>query len=179
MRDLPDFTVTRWLALEHAVDLHRISFEPGDDADQAVTRTATRLFQWLTGPVALFLTIGQVLDQGTGQPTGNPTKGNPMQLHDTEQVDLSVEVADVKGASIPDDIGTTADDLAWTVEDTSVATLSVSSDTRTCTVVAGLPGSTVGTVTLGELSATFAVDVIPGAAARITISEGTPTEQPA
>lgn len=100
-----------------------------------------------------------------------------MQLHDDEQVTLSVSVSDAKNVNIPDDTSTDTDNLDWTVDDESVATLQISSDTRSCTVVAGQPGSTVVTVTLGDLSATEAVDVVAGSAALITISEGTPTKQ--
>jgi len=100
-----------------------------------------------------------------------------MQLHDDEQVTLSVAVADAKGAAISDDPSRTDDDLQWSVADENVATLQVSSDTRSCTVVAGMPGSTVVTVTLGDLQATEAVDVVAGDAALLTFSEGTPEKQ--
>lgn len=100
-----------------------------------------------------------------------------MQLHDDEQVTLSVAVSDAKNVNLPDDASTDTDNLNWTVDDEGVATLQVSADSRSCTVVAGQPGSTVVTVTLGDLSATEAVDVVPGNAALITISEGTPTKQ--
>lgn len=100
-----------------------------------------------------------------------------MQLHDDEQVTLSVSVADAKGAAISDDPSTTTDDLQWSVADQGVATLQVSADTRSCTVVAGTVGSTVVTIQLGSLSATEAIDVVPGSAALITISEGTPEPQ--
>lgn len=100
-----------------------------------------------------------------------------MQLHDDEQVTLSVAVADAKGANIPDDATREDDNLSWTIDNTSVATLEVSADTRTCTVVAGQPGSAVVTISLGDLSATEAIDVVAGSAALITISEGTPTKQ--
>lgn len=173
MRDLG---MERVAALTQAVELHKD--DPCCDRTAHVLATAHVLFRWLTAPLQLSLTYGTVLDQGTGQPTGTTLKGSPMQLHDTEQVDLTVTVSDAKGVSIPDDSGTTTDDLAWSIDDTTVASLTVSSDTRTCTVVAGLPGSTVGTVTLGELSATFTVDVIPGGAAKIEIAEGIPVEQP-
>jgi hypothetical protein len=180
MPNQPDLSAIRELAMTLAVDLHREHFEPSDDitANRKVTRTASAIFAWLTGPIALFIAMGPVLDQNTGEQTGNNPKGSPMQLHDNEQVDLTVSVLDAKGASILDDPATTSDDLSWVVTDQSVATLTISADTRTCTVAAGMPGSTTGTVTLGDLSATFAVDVIPGAAAKVTISEGTPTEQP-
>lgn len=179
----PDRSGLRLLAMSQALDLHTQGWSdlvqggnPGA-ADAALRATARTIYGWYTGPVALYLTIGTVTQQGTGQPTGTVLKGTPMQLHDDEQVDLTVAVASAKGSPVPDDPTTTGDDLTWTVDDDVVATLAISDDTRTCTVRAGVTGSTVVTVSLGELSATLAVDVIPGDAAVITISEGTPTKQ--
>ncbi len=175
MRDL---TNEREAALTAAVTVSAACFTGGPEADRELLATATGIFDWLVGPVALYVAIGEVLDQGTKEPTGTPTGGNAMQLHDTEQVDLTVSVSDVKGATVGDDPGTTTDDLTWTIDNPTAASLTVSPDTRTCTVIAGTVGSGVITVTLGELSATLAVDVIPGAASKIEISEGAPTPQP-
>ena len=179
----PDRTDARLLTMAQALNLHHSGWsdliaEVGtDDADAALRATATTIYGWVTGPVAIYVTIGTVLHQDTGQPTGTILKGTPMQLHDDEQVDLTVAVASAKGSPIPDDPATSGDDLTWASDDSTVASLAVSSDTRTCTVLAGVTGSTVVTVTLGELAATLAVDVIPGDAAVIAISEGTPSKQ--
>jgi hypothetical protein len=100
-----------------------------------------------------------------------------MQLHDDENVDLSVLVASAKGAPIADDPFSTGDDLTWEVTDSTVASLVVSDDTRTCTVRSGVVGSTVLTIGVGNAAATVAIDVIPGDAAAITVSEGTPYKQ--
>ena len=178
----PDRTDVRHLAMVQALALHHagwpelITGRPGD-ADAALRATATTIYDWYVGPVAIYVTIGTVLNQDTGQPTGTVLKGTPMQLHDDEKVDLSVIVTSAKGAPIADDPSTTGDDLTWTSDDSTVAGLAVSDDTRTCTVLAGEVGSTVVTVSLGELSATLAVDVIPGDAAVITIGEGVPSKQ--
>lgn len=171
-----DTTHERELALESTVSLYANSW--GAPNNDAFLKTATLIYNWLVGPAVFTFSFGPVIDQYTGEPTGRTIGGTPMQLHDNEQVDLTVTVSDVKGASIGDDPGTTADDLQWSIADSTVASLSVSADTRTCTVVAGMPGSTTGTVTLGELSATFAVDVIPSGAVAINITEGTPVPQP-
>jgi hypothetical protein len=166
-----DRRVARLQALEFSVALHTARFKGGDSADSSVRRTASVLFNWLTGPVALLLKIGPVVDQITGRP-GKPTAGGSMtQLRDTEQFTLSVDVTDAKGASISDQEGA-GDDVTWTVDNGDVATLQVSGDSRSCTVVAGTVGSAVVTVGLGELFATLAIDVIPGDAAVLTISEG-------
>jgi hypothetical protein len=172
-----DVTHERELALDSAVSLYRDSWD-SLSSNEAFLETAALIFNWLTGPVAFTFTFGPVLDQNTGEPTGRTIGGTPMQLHDTEQVDLTVAVSDVKGAIISDDPGTTTDDVSWTIDNTSVASLTISADTRTCTIVAGLPGSGVVTVSLGDLTATQAVDVIPSGATKLEISEGTPIPQP-
>lgn len=181
MPELPDLTDTRRHALHVAADLHTNRYanpdQPGALADKELRATATMIADWLTGPAFLMVTIGDVTDQTTGQPTGHTIEGTPMQLRETDQVDLTVTVASVKGTPIPDDPATTGDDLTWTTDNPDVADLHISPDTRTCTVVAGLVGSTVVTVSLRDLTATLAVDVIPGDAALLTITEGTPTEQ--
>ena len=177
-----DTTDVRRLALAEALRLYRdnwynLIIEHGtDEADQALRATATTLYDFLVGPVALYITIGTVVHQNTGQPTGTIIGGTPMQLHDDEQVDLTVTVASAKGSPIANQPGT-EDDITWTVGDDTVATLGISDDTRTCTVRAGVTGSTVVTVSLRELSATLAMDVIPGDATVLTIGEGAPTKQ--
>lgn len=174
---LIDRTEDRRIALSHAVSLHSERFKPGDSSDSYVRSTATVLFNWLSGPVAMLLTIGPVFDQVTGLLTGKTVGGPVAQLRDSEQFTLSVDVADAKGASISDQPGID-DDVQWTIDNSDVASLQVSDDSRQCTVVAGTVGSGVLTVTLGELFATLAVDVIPGDAAKLTINEGAIEPQP-
>jgi hypothetical protein len=174
---LTDRTEDQRIAMAHAVALHSSGFKPGDSSDLYVRRTASVIFNWLSGPVVMRLTVGPVCDQVTGQPTGKTVGGPVAQLRDTEQFTLSVDVSDAKGASIPDQAGSD-DNVGWSVDDGDVATLQVSEDSRQCTVVAGNVGSAVVTVTLGDLSATLAVDVIPGAAARLVINEGSIEPQP-
>lgn len=179
-----DISAERSHALKEALDLYRgdafngaLDREGSKVATTALLETATDIYRWLTGPVSFMIIIGPVLSQDDGQPTGRTIEGFPMQLHDSEKIDLNVTVADAKGVAIADDPSIDTDNLVWSFSDPNVATLTVSADTRTCTVIAGLPGSGTGTVTLGDLSATFAVDVVPGAAALVSIAEGTPVPQ--
>jgi hypothetical protein len=152
---------------------------PGVDADHTdrinrdrVLHTAEEFLAWLRGPISIHLLAGAVLDQSTGLPTGTPTsQGGTMQIHDNEQFDLTVDTKDAKGFE-------TADVVSWSSSDETVATLVVSDDSRTATVVAGNPGSTTIQVSDGVLSATEAVDVVPAGTATIALTEGPVTEQP-
>lgn len=186
---MPDLTDTRRLAMAHAVALHSFhTFADAPDvtvANRALRKTATSIFDWLGGPASMRITIGPVLD-ADGQPdTHNDPGGQPVQLRITDatgrpyHADLSVQVFDAVGNEITDDPGTTTDDLTWTLDSgDGIVTTAVSGDTRTCTVTAAALGSAVVRVALGELTGTVAVDVIPGDAAELRITEGTPEPTP-
>lgn len=137
-----------------------------------IRSNAETLAAWLLGTTHLSITRGPVLSQTTGLPTGTSTEGDPMQLHDDEQTTLTVDTKDARGFE-------TADTVSWTIDDGSVASLTVSDDGRSCTVVAGTPGRAVVTVTDADagLSATEAIDVVPGGTATISIVEGDVTKQ--
>lgn len=169
----------RVVALTQAALLHREMFpneiisNTFDGAAARVLSTADVFLKWLEKPLSIGIVVGTILDQKSGKPTGTTYGGSGiMQLHDNEKVDLTVTETDAKGVALKDT-------LTWTSNDTTgqIITLQVSTDTQTCTVVAGTPGSAVVTVTDGTLSATLAVDVIPGAATAITINPGTPVAQ--
>lgn len=113
-------------------------------------------------PVRMQVTAGDVTEQ---------EERKPMQIHDNEQFTLSVTESDAKGFPV-------IDAVEWTVDRADVVSLVVSDDKQSCLVVAGVPGSAVITITDGTLSATEAVDVVPGAAALISISEGAVETQP-
>lgn len=185
-----DVSAERERALDAAVHLYAagafgalaVAPQHGPEAaTESLRHTAETLFRWLIGGVTFTITHGVVVDQTTGLPTGTITGGTHMQLKDNEEVDLTVTVASAKGNVIGDDPATEADNLVWTVEgEDGLVTLEVSEDTRTVVVRAGSGlGSAVVAVALSgtELSATVAVDVIPGDAARVTVVEGTPREQ--
>jgi hypothetical protein len=150
MRDVASEKMT---ALMMAVELHKnVYASRGDDAD--VLTTANNLFGYLGGPLVITLIIGPILDQATGRPTGNITKGSPVQLHDDEKVTFTVAESDAKGANVPDDATTTADDVSWTLDNAGVGTLVVSPDTRSCELSAGTVGSGVLTVATGAVALT-------------------------
>lgn len=141
-----------------------------NQAETEIRGIADTFAAWATGTVTLHLTAGPVVDQTTGAPAPPaPQEGDRMQIHDNEKFALTADTRDAKGFP-------TSDPLEWTVDGDAVVTLSVSEDGRTCTVIAVAPGSAVITVTDGVtapvLTATEAVDVVPGGTALITLAEG-------
>jgi hypothetical protein len=171
-------------ALRLAVQLHepsplRVSVDKhhADELVRRVLHTAERFEHWLDRPrpvASLHIRIGQVVNQATGQPTGTtiPEGAHTMQLHDDEQVTLTIQAKDAKGYDVADS------GLTWSVDDDTVASIEVSDDGESCTILAGAPGSTVVTVTDGAaITATKAVDVVPGGVATIVIAEGDVTKQ--
>lgn len=115
--------------------------------------------------------IGDVVRQQPQQ------EAQPMQIRDNEQFDITIEVDDAKGFAI------TGDQLTVTSADETVATVQQGNDSQTYTIVAGNPGSTVITFDAGTddngnaVTATEAVDVVPGNVATIRLTEGTAVPQ--
>jgi hypothetical protein len=136
-------------------------------------RLADEIVAWVTKqtPAHIRVTIGDIVKQ---QPT---QEDKPMQIHDNEQFDVTIEVDDAKGFSIA------GDQLTVTSADETVATVQAGADGVTYTIVAGNPGSTVITFDAGtddngnEVVATEAVDVVAGNVATIKLTEGTATPQ--
>jgi hypothetical protein len=172
MRDVASEKMT---ALMMAVELCKATFHQMHTED--VTGVADDLFAYLGGPLVITLIIGPILSQATGRPTGNTTKGSPVQLHDDEKVTFTVAESDAKGANVPDDATTTADDVSWTLDNVGVGALVVSTDTRSCELSAGTVGSGVLTVATGALTATVAIDVIPAGAVALTVTAGDVSKQ--
>src|SRR5690349_23935492 len=79
-----------------------------------VLETATRLYDWLNvSPPVVSMTL--TASEPVPQTPGSTTKGNTMQLHDTEEFTLSVAEKDAKGQPV------TTDTITWTVADPAVA----------------------------------------------------------
>lgn len=169
----------RELALRLALDLHlgisgELQLKTGEDiavtvarAEDVIVKTGDRFYAWLNGTVRIILTEGEVLDQGDGHRTGTTKNGDKMQLHDNEKFVLTAEPVDAKGFDTPDAI-------SWSVDNADVVSLQSSADGKSVTVIAGNPGSAVITVTdaAANLTATEAVDVVPGGTATIKMTEG-------
>lgn len=100
------------------------------------------------------------------------TTGGSVQIKDSEQFSISVAVQDSKGFPV------SGDTLTYSQADPAVVSLQPSADGLSCLIVGGNPGSTVVTITDGTISATEAVDVVPGDAATFQITEGAAEPQP-
>ena len=96
-----------------------------------------------------------------------------MQITDTQEFPITVEPLDSKGDK-------TSDTLTWTIKSTAGATVTADATTLVGTVVAGGPETGV-TVTVSDpngLTGTLSFDVVAGAAKTLTLTPGTPVEQP-
>jgi hypothetical protein len=170
----------RALALTEAVRLHADSF--GDrsvEEDRTATvETAKVLYAFLVGPVTAAVHYGPIVKQESRTPTGQ-TGGVRVQIHDDEEFDIELTgAADAKGAPVSDRPGDTTDDATFSSSDTGVFDYRLDPDNpRKATVVANLPGSAVGTVQLGTVTVTHAVDVVPGDVATVNITEGEARKQ--
>lgn len=169
---MSDTSSERALSLVQTTALYAGRFTGGDTGDRRFLSTASAQYAWLTGPVAISLTLGPKVDQATGQPTGNP-EGAP--LKDSEKAQLNANAVDAKGQAT-----SAPTSLTYTSADESIATI-VTDDTGTW-VVAGSPGSTVVTgdwpdSPSGDIQGTVAVDVTAGDAVSLSITLGTPVAQ--
>ena len=170
-------------ALDIAVQLYKDrTVHPGEGHEntpaKAVLAAAGKFFEFLysDAPIKHITLVPGTITKQSGDDfarSSNPEQGVTMQLHDDEQVDFTVDATDAKGAAV------TGEQIAFSVDDTSVLTLTVSADGSTATVAAGTVGSGVLTATVGDLApVTAAIDVIAGDATAISLVEGTPTKQP-
>lgn len=131
---------------------------------------ADAIAQWLDPLVLITVTVSPVRRQNDPH-TLRAVGGTPMQIHDDEQFDVTLTAKDAKGYDVA------GESFTATADDESVA--AVTQDGATFTVVAGNPGSTVLTFTDGTVSATLAVDVVPGDVATIEVTPGAPSKQAA
>lgn len=141
-------------------------------SDDQILRRAEKFYRWLNGqkPLRLVLDVGPAHHQGTAPFPGPMKETHMAQLHDDQEFEVTVSARDAKGFEV-------ADQFTASVDDTSVATVEALEDGKTFVVTAGNPGSAVMTVTDGTLSATLAIDVVPGDVALIQLQVGDPSDQ--
>ena len=174
----------RVLALDWA---RKDVIEPGGVAPEqaagvaaAATTAATIYYRWLEGPAFLLLTIStltfpQDAPDGPGVPT--VMKGNAMaQITDLQQYTASVGEVDSKNQAV------TGDNLAWTIDQPAVATVTPAADGYSAVIAGVADGTATYTVTdntvTPPLTGSGTVTVVSSAATSLTITEGAPEDQP-
>jgi hypothetical protein len=177
-QEVVDRSGDRLMAMTLAVQLHQGHFRRGTEGNRAVRDTADEIFYFIVG-LALCIEWGPVTDQTTGQLQDALPRspGGHMQLKDSQQVAGHVKARDAKGYEIADNPLDTADDVTWSVDDTSIATVEASNGGRDFTLTAGAPGSCVLSGTIGDRVITEAVDVITGDLAALEVTFDDPTDQ--
>lgn len=172
----------RVLALHLA--LEPVTPQPGGlTLEQATTvaAVANLFYRLLEGPAVLLLTISTLtFNQDAPDGPGVPTivKGPLMaQITDLQQFTASVAEADSKNQPV------TGDNLAWTIDNPAVASITPSADGYSA-VIAGLSdGTATYTVTdstvTPPLTGSGTVTVVSSAATSLVVAEGTPEDQPA
>lgn len=153
----------------------------GADREQ-VWLAADFAYRWLKRrdslhAVAITITPGTPRKEGTDMTA-------TFNLEDTQEVVFSLTGQDAKGASVPLDSGFTA---AWSLADpdSSGAVLTVSADTTTATVAAGVPDTNlmlsvvVTNPDSSTLSGAEAIIVLATAATTVGLVAGTPSDEPA
>jgi hypothetical protein len=175
-RTVDEVANLRTVALNAAVELHRDREHHNQSPGDAVVAAAEKFFRflYLNAEVKHIALVPGMISAQDGSATRQPDQGeNPMQLHDDEQVTYTVEATDAKGQEV------TGETINFSVDDTSVAAITVSADGTSATIVAGTTGSAVLTATVGALTVTEAIDVIAGDATAISLVPGEVTKQDA
>lgn len=183
---LSDRAATRAAALTAAIETHlivgdlRLRLGTGRDeavahAETAIRRTADVYAAWIAGTTRIRLIPGPVMDEAAGAPAGASTHGENMaQLNTGQKFDVTADTEDAAGYD-------TNETIEWSIDNADVASLQVSEDGKTCTVVSGAPGSAVLTASLPNLdpplSATLAVDVVPAGTATINLVASDPVAE--
>lgn len=160
--------IARIAALAAAVVMHRD--EPAD-AD-TVRSTADLLAAWLEGTTRLRLTPGPIAEEDATAPDGAPSSGGNVQINTGQKITYTVDTEDASGYD-------TNETIEWSVDNEEVATLTVSEDTHSATVVSGAPGSAVLTASIPNLglSASEIIEVVPAGTATITLVPGDVEEE--
>lgn len=130
-------------------------------------------------PAALVIRVAEITyGQSDGQQTTTVYGGGKVQLADDQQVTLTVQAVDSKGQPVTEDAA-----LAWSLAEgdtPGIVSIQPAADNMSCLVVAGNVGlGAVVTVGDGTRNATMSFDTIAGALAGLTVSAGTPEQQPA
>jgi hypothetical protein len=149
----------------HQADADKIPIE-------RLVADAERILDYYGVPDVILVRYGPVFRQDGSLPPHQPKGNKTMQLHDDEQVSVSVTALDAKGYQV------SGDAFSATSSDETIVSVTQQED-GSFLVVAGQPGmAAVVTYTDGTLSVTESFDVVPGDVATLQIQEGTPEKQP-
>ena len=169
-------------ALRAAVDL----LAGGFVTEQTFMQVATDSYHFLRSRVSL-RAVRLSLIPGESRKEGSPMT-TTFNLTDTDEVTFTLAGQDAKGIAVPLPDGVT---WAWSLADPDAtgATLTVSADTLSAVVAAGVPDSNLllsvsGTVTNPDGSTTDitgaeAIIVVAGPAVTVGLVPGTPSPEPA
>jgi hypothetical protein len=165
-------------ALAAAIDL---TAARGDYAPHEWTSLADKAYRWLRDRDSLHATSVQIVP-GTPYPEGSTPMTTTFDLSDTDEVQFSLTGQDAKNAPVPLTSGFTA---AWTLADpdSTGAVLTVSADTTTATVAAGVPDSNLLLSVVvtnpdgSTLSGAEAIVVQATAATTVGLVAGTPVAE--
>ena len=143
---------------------------------------ADEAYHWLQRRDSLHAVSLEII-AGTPRKEGS-VMATTFDLSDTDEVTFSLTGLDAKGASVPLDSGFTA---AWSLADpdSTGAVLTVSADTTTATVAAGVPDSNLMLSVVvtnpdgSTISGAEAIIVQATAATTVGLIPGTPTAEPA
>lgn len=171
----------RVLALQLA--LEPVALQEGGltpEQGASVAAVAGIFYRWLEGPAELLLTISALtFDQDAPDGPGVPTtvKGPLMaQINDLQQFIASVGEADSKNQPV------TGDNLAWSIDNPAVASVTPSADGYSAVIAGIADGTATYTVTdstvTPPLTGSGTVTVVSSAATSLVVSEGTPEDQP-
>ena len=148
-------------------------------SEEAVLDIAERFALWLGNPVMRLVIRPESMTypqpHAGGKPAGTVFQGGIVELKDTKQVRLNLDVHDWKGVDTAEPAGV---QLSWSTDDPGVVSIQPSEDGLSCLAVAGVPGSCMVQISDGTRTGSLAFDVTPGDVSAISIVAGEPEDQP-
>lgn len=176
--DLIDGQQLKLVALDHAVDLHRATYKPGDErdrGDEGVLRTAAAYHRWLNRPDPGTAVI--VFDQQVTRTGDNTVQ---IKIDATSPLTGRVVLRDSRGNTIPDDPSTDLDNVRFTLSAEGPLVLNINPDGRNFALDIVELGDTVLTAevdtSVGVRTVTEALQVIPGDVATMALEFDAPVQ---
>jgi hypothetical protein len=158
-------------ALDFVLTFYKDTDRANELSIEQLIAGAEEVIEFYATPDVILVRYGPVYRQD-GSLSPHQPKGKKMQLHDDEQVSVTIEALDAKGYQVSGDAfsASTSDEMIVSVTE---------QEDGSFLIVAGQPGAgAVVTYTDGTLSVTESFDVVPGDVATLQVQEGTPEKQP-